>query len=206
MRRKPKRTTAPEYIVAHYDELKERLHDQETKFDNAVLLVGGGAFTVSAAIVAALKQPLESSAVLAVAWTAWALCLLLIIVSYLFSVKATCIILDLIDDGIYDAEKLSGGWRAKIIPGMNRASFLCLFVGFAGFGFFLFTNVTGGTHEHTAQEGKAISEEAGQQEEGGAKTGNAYRPTSVQPAAPSTVSKVGEQHDRQEPRAAATAR
>jgi hypothetical protein len=203
MRRKPKQPTIPDYIVAHYDELKERLHDQETKFDNAVLLVGGGAFTVSAAIVAALKQPLESSAVLALAWTAWALCLLLIVVSYLFSVKATCIVLDLIDEGVYDADKLTAGWRAKIIPATNRVSFLCLVVGFAGFGFFLFDNVTGGAHDHTSNQGKAVSEEARQQEEGSAKTRHADQPTSVHPSTPSTVPKVGEQHDRQEPPTAA---
>lgn len=200
MRRKPKRqqSSVPQYIVDHYGELKSRLHDQETKFDNAVLLVAGGAFTVSAAIVATLKPPLESTALLAISWTAWALCLLTLVLGYLFSVKATCIVLDQIDDGVYDGDRLTGGWRAKLIPVMNKLSFWCLIVGFAGFGGFLFDNVTRDQHgnkEVAQHESKTSNKETQRQAEGLQKGNSGVR---VQPAAPAAIPQVGDQRERQD--------
>jgi len=144
--------------------LQERLVHQESQFDTAVLLIAGGAFTVSAAFVPQIHGSLQCESALAVSWVAWALCLLVSISSFLFSAHCSTVIIQRINDGVRDRDKLEYA-PARWIPRINYTAFALLLIGFIGFGLFTFGNLKfeGAIHVESKKE---VSKEGCQEVQG----------------------------------------
>lgn len=153
---------AREAVARYQDKLQERVLAIETQFDAALLLVAGGAFTVSAAIVSSFDSPLDSPSWLAWSWVFWSVCLIFSLSGHLVTAHAHKRVLQLIDQGEYDLEILLGGWAAKSIPWINGVTFALLVVGFMAFGKFTYDNLDFG-REHDKEE---VSEESPQEETG----------------------------------------
>lgn len=130
-----------EQVSAYHKELQVCLREHETKFDNAVLLVAGGAFTIPAAFISDLSTPLNARLWLAVSWSSWGLCLLVGVGGHLVGAHATKRVLDLLHSQVYDFKFLMSGNAAKLIKPLNLSTFALLIVGFVAFGRFTFSNL-----------------------------------------------------------------
>jgi hypothetical protein len=64
-------------IAEYHKDLNNRLFEIESKFDNATLLVAGGAFTISAGFLQKIDATLVAPVSLAISWLMWGLCLAL---------------------------------------------------------------------------------------------------------------------------------
>jgi hypothetical protein len=189
-----------EHIASYYKELQLCLREHESKFDNAVLLVGGGAFTISAAFISDLDPPLSVGMALAISWLSWGLCLVIGVGGHLVGAHATKRVLALLDAEEYDVKVLTSGHAAKFIRPLNIATFVLLIVGFIAFGWFTFINLDfGGRHgdEDARQVSKA---EERQQETGWRSDEGAQHPVAgAAMATPQTnVPEVRTDHGRQE--------
>jgi hypothetical protein len=197
---------ALEQVAAYYKDLQLTLREHQTKFDNAVLLVAGGAFTISAAFISSLGTPLVAGITLAVAWVSWALCLVVGVGGHLVGAYATTRVLKLLDAQVYDVEVLRSGAAAKLTDSLNVATFILLISGFAAFGCFTFANLDfGGSRGDEVQKGgeEKIGEEKGQDvrgENSAAPDGGEQRPVAGtgMAGAQTTGSEVRSPNDRQE--------
>lgn len=156
-------TAREQAAVARYQEkLQDRVTAIETEFDAALLLVAGGAVSVSAAIVTSFETTLSQPGWLLAAWWSWGLCLLFLLSGHQVSTYAHKRTLSLIDAGEYDLNKLLGGWAAKSIPWINGATFVLLVLGFLTFGQFLYSNLDFGSGD----EAEKINQAQGAQVQG----------------------------------------
>src|SRR5262249_13434845 len=130
-----------EQLVAYHKELQESLREHETKFDNAVLLVAGGALTVSAAFLPGSPTPFHAKTALVLAWGAWTACLATGIGGHLVGARATKRVLGLLEKREYDPGVLAAGWAARFVEPLNYATYALLVAGFVAFGVFTFANV-----------------------------------------------------------------
>lgn len=147
----PVSRTTDEIVSGFQKELQNRLFEIESKFDGAVLLVSGGAFTVSAAFVPRLQDALALPVALAMAWTAWALCLLACIGGHLLSANCHKRKLAAISEKKYSAVWQETFWDRTIHP-INLATYGLLFVGFVAFGIFTFANLNFGVTDGESEE------------------------------------------------------
>lgn len=89
-------------LLDYFHTLQAHSQDQESKFDNAVLLITGGALTLSAAFVAQLLERVETlkdPGVLKAAWIAWCVGLACSIGSFLLSASQSRKLQNKISDG-----------------------------------------------------------------------------------------------------------
>lgn len=130
-----------EAVARYQEKLQDRVTAIETEFDSALLLVAGGAISVSAAIVSSFDTKLSEPVWLLAAWWSWGLCLLFLLSGHQVSAYAHKRTLRLIDAGEYDLKVLLAGWAAKAIPWINGITFALLVFGFIAFGKFLYSNL-----------------------------------------------------------------
>lgn len=126
----------------------------ENTFDAAVLLIAGGALTVSATVVTDLEGELVLKGWLQTAWWAWAACLLLACSGHLLSRHMHAKMLDHAWDGdLASAQALYSSRLGKSISGLNYVTFAAMILGFVGFGLFVFGNLNfgGGQGEQSGQ-------------------------------------------------------
>jgi hypothetical protein len=153
-------------VAAYGEALQNAKRDQESKFDNAVLLMAGGAFTLSAAFVPQIDGQLRQLAALACAWWSWGLCIAVTVGGYLLSAYAHGRAMRLLQNKQYDLNVLLGG-PAKWISWTNFAAYVLLVVGFVQFGRFTFNNLESGARHETVSEHEAETrEEEGRGQEG----------------------------------------
>jgi hypothetical protein len=140
-------------IARYQTALQERLFEIENKYDAAVLLIAGGAFTLSASIVANFDPPLQSPLSLKGAWIAWGACLVFAAAGHLISASAHRRVIKLLATKNYDINALEGGLLAKVIHPLNVAAFVLLVAGFIAFGKFAFVNLDfGAIHDRQDRE------------------------------------------------------
>lgn len=189
-----------EQVAAYHKELQLCLRKHESKFDNAVLLAAGGAFTISAAFISDLPTPLHAGSWLAIGWFSWGLCLLAGVGGHLVGAHATKRVLDLLDSQVYDFKVLMGGKAAQLIKPLNVATFVLLIVGFIAFGRFTFANLDFGGHRGDEKKQEISKAEGRQQEAGGRTDEGAQRAVagSTMAAPQANVSQVRTDHGRQE--------
>jgi hypothetical protein len=156
-----------EHVAAYHKELQLCLREHESKFDNAVLLAAGGAFTISAAFISDLGSPLSAGTWLAMSWGAWGLCLLAGVGGHLVGAHATKRVLDLLDSQNYDPQVLMSGKVAKLIQPLNIATFVLLLVGFIAFGRFTFANLDFGGAASDQEKKQEVGQAEGRRGEEG---------------------------------------
>jgi hypothetical protein len=129
-------------VDAYHDKVQQAKRDEETKRDQAVLLVVGGALTLSFQLVASLLE--HGSLVyvpwLAAAWIVWTLALIGALVSYALSISAHQHILLQLGKGNYDPSTFTsdaGNW----VPRANNLVMIGAVVGFFLFGIFALRNL-----------------------------------------------------------------
>lgn len=145
-------------VLGYHEELSRHRFEAESKFDVAVVLVAGGAFTVSATLVPIPNaNGLVAAAWLGASWIAWALCLLTSVGGYLLSAEGCSRRLKLLRAGSFnDLQKNT--WIEKAIRPLNWFSFGALFLGFVAFGVFTLSNLHhGGTNGEGKKEGQEES-------------------------------------------------
>jgi hypothetical protein len=203
-RRGSDRGDSLEHVAAYHKELQLCLREHESKFDNAALLVAGGAFTISAAFISDLPTPLNAGIWLAISWFSWGLCLSFGVGGHLVGAHATKCVLDLLDSQVYDFHILMAGKAAKLIKPLNVATFMLLIAGFLAFGRFTFENLAFGDQSEEEQQSR---KEEGRQEEDGARAIGAFAPVAepTLAAAQTNVPQVRADHGRPEDAATTTA-
>lgn len=148
-------TKSPDEVVGEYHkELRERLFEVESKFDNAALLVAGGAFTVSAAYAPKFSEISHSAWALATAWTSWAVCVAASVGGHLASAECYQRRIKAIAEKAYD-EVVRKTLLERIIRPLNWATFASLVIGLIFFGIFTYSNLNFGvTHGQSEKKGK----------------------------------------------------
>lgn len=150
---------AKKVVSAFQERLQDRLFEIENKVDGAVVLLAGGAFTVSLAIVPTLDSPLGLRWALVTAWASWASCLLVDLFGHMTSAAGHRRMLKQLSAGNFDSKELEGGWHRKAIPWLNRVVFALLVSGFVAFGAFVLDNLTfGEANEEGQTQGRAVRE------------------------------------------------
>jgi hypothetical protein len=146
-------------LIEHFKTLQNRVFEIESRFDNALLLVAGGAFTVSAAVVQNLAEATAGGALIS-AWCSWAVCLTLCVGGHLLSTRCHNRQLSLMAAEKYD-QVGSRDFGDRCIPWTNYGAFFTLIVGFIAFGVFTFSNINfGGADGQGKEERKEESVEA----------------------------------------------
>lgn len=155
-------STEPEFSLTEeqaqqlYSELGKHLVDQESKFDSNIVLVGGGAFTVSAVLLERMAAPWHWG--MTVAWFAWGLSLLVTCGSYLISTAGSRRRIRTLQSGERRASALQT-WHNSVLPWFSSIAFSSLVVGLAFFGYVIYSGVSDGK-----EGGQARGQEGGQEQ------------------------------------------
>jgi hypothetical protein len=138
-------------IAEYHKELSSRLFEIESKFDNATLLVAGGAFTISAGFSQKIDATLVAGLTLAISWLMWGLCLALSVGGHLLSARCHKRQIRFLTDEKYDQVGNTDRWDRSIDP-VNYCAYATLLAGFCAFGIFVYSNLTftsaSSTQEH----------------------------------------------------------
>jgi hypothetical protein len=148
----------PDEALNHVGEFHERLNqakfDTETSRDKALVLIVGGALTVSFAFITSLVDHHTPIRIgwLEWAWVAWVASLVIHLVGYSVSVHAASHVLNALSEGKWD-EVESRMRRGRWIEPFNIAVMALSIAGFILFGYFALGNV-----ERMATNGESKTE------------------------------------------------
>jgi hypothetical protein len=149
-----------EKVVAYYKTVQEAKRDEEKSRDQAVLLIVGGALTLSFQLVASLleRRPLIAIGWLTAAWIVWSLALMGTLINYSLSISSHEHILNKLSAGTYDRASLVPK-SVKWIPVLNQLVTAGTVAGFFLFGIFALRNLTEQDPSAIAQPREAADEE-----------------------------------------------
>lgn len=132
-------------LVAKYqDKLNKALFEQETNRDKTLVLISGGALTVSFAFVTTLvgHPPILRIWWLVGSWAAWVGALMVTIASYSISIYAFHRRTRALAAGDYERAR-EDHWSGKCIEPVNILTSVLTVIGFVVFGVFVIGNVMG---------------------------------------------------------------
>lgn len=135
-----------------YTELGQYLSDQESKFDANVMLIGGGAFTVSVLFMEKTASPWYFSMFLA--WVALGISLLVTCGSFLVSSAGTRKRIAALRTGQRHTSSLRT-WNERALPVLSAVAFASLLVGLVFFGYVVYRNA-----DNAEEGGKEAHQEA----------------------------------------------
>jgi hypothetical protein len=147
----------------HQRELSRAKFEQETQRDKTLVLIAGGALTLSFAFTSSLIEHGKVSGLrwLVAAWFAWGGALALAIVAYSLSIKAFETVIKALSVGDWSAASKTPV-MAKCVEPVNTLVSLLIIAGFLAFGYFTVGILRGVAHEQA---------QANSQEKGGGHTG-----------------------------------
>lgn len=145
--------TAKQAVEKYHDLLNRAKFDIETQRDKTLVLITGGALTVSFAFVPALldKGLVLALSMLIVAWCLWVGTLVLTLMNYTLSVHMYSAVLEALSTDDYDRVS-RGHWAQKWVEKLNVASIVLMVLGFCAFGRFAIVNLERGAYVAKVQE------------------------------------------------------
>jgi len=152
--------TAKQAVEKYHDQLNRAKFDIETQRDKTLVLITGGALTVSFAFVPALldKGLVLALSMLIVAWCLWVGTLVLTLTNYTLSVHMYSAVLEALSTDDYDRVS-RGHWAQKWVEKLNVASIVLMVLGFCAFGRFAIVNLERGAYvEAKGQEVSKLQE------------------------------------------------
>jgi len=122
---------------AYQGELSRSKFEQETQRDKTLVLLAGGALTVSFAFISSLVEHSRLFPVrwLISAWTAWVLALVTTLAAYTLSIRVYNQVIGFLSRGQWSAARKTPK-LAKYIEPLNIAACALVVWGFIGFGWF----------------------------------------------------------------------
>lgn len=177
---------AEQAVEKHHDSLNRAKFEIETQRDKTLVLITGGALTVSFAFVSTLidKGPVLALSMLIGAWFLWVVMLVVTVTNYTLSVHMYSAVLAALSDGDYPRVS-RGHWAQKWVEPLNIAGIVLMVLGFCAFGRFAIVNLERGTYVAKVQEATGQETRAG-------------RPIPPLPAAGVPASAAKKAHVRQE--------
>jgi hypothetical protein len=156
----PERIRAAEQAVEKYhDQLNRAKFEMETQRDRTLVLITGGALTVSFAYIPTMldKGPVLALAWLIAAWVLWVATLVLTLTNYTLSVQMYSAVLNALSNGDYSRVS-EGHWAQKVVEPVNIASIVLMVLGFCAFGRFAILNLE--RVSHVEEKGQEVSSQA----------------------------------------------
>lgn len=154
----PSAAEAQKIAAEYQNSLAKFKFEQETHRDKTLVLVSGGALTVSFAFVSTLVEHETVSEILwlVAAWGAWSAVLLLTIVGYGLSIRNYNIVIQALSRGDWAAARQVPKLTKVIEPLNNLVSALAV-LGFLCFGYFAIVNLERISNEHNEKAHHEIS-------------------------------------------------
>jgi hypothetical protein len=143
---------AKRLVLKHFEQLSELHSRQETDRDKTLVLITGGALTVSFAFVSSLIEHTHFSGLrlLLGAWIAWAAALVVILIGYQVSLSAIKRRINRLAAEDYAGSRIVPWWAYSIEP-LNVAGSVACILGFIFFTIFAYQTLKGLDHERVAQ-------------------------------------------------------